>query len=385
MAPAAFSGAIEQLHEQAVTATGLSDFGSDDYRQGLQVLLDSYDETARFGDVGRHGSWTMLRNCLRGRLHAVDGIRRNPGCRERRIEKPLFIVGLPRTGTTILHRLLASHPANQGLEYWLGSFPQPRPPRADWAENAHFREVENSLAMLDQINPELKAIHEMSAGGVDECRLLLMQSFANVTFQANATVPGYARWLYTADMRPAYQLYADSLRLIGMHAAGKRWVLKDPSHLWSLDVLLDTFPDATVIQTHRDPVALIPSVSSLVFSARRMQEPEISPRDVGLQELEQWQRVLTQSLAVRKKHAGCFIDVHFDNLVRDPVQAVAGIYTQLGESLERETTAQMQGWMRDHPQHKHGEHSYSAADFELEEAVIREQFADYCAFFGIRH
>ncbi|MEH6593797.1 MAG: sulfotransferase [Halioglobus sp.] len=382
--PAHFSEGMARLHEQAAAATGLDDFGEPLYREGLGVLLESYDETAQLSDVGRYVCWAMLLNCLRGRLYAIEGIKKNPACLNTPIEKPLFIVGLPRTGTTVLHRLLASCADNQGLEYWLGSFPKPRPPRDTWQGDQRFLEVEKSLQSLNQLNPELKKIHEMSADGADECRLLLMQSFANVTFQANATAPAYEQWLYQTDMREAYKLYARTLQLIGMNDGGKRWVLKDPSHLWALDVLLDVFPDATVIQTHRDPVQLIPSVCSLVLTARRMQEPDISPQAIGAAELQQWDTVLNNAMGVRKRHPGRFIDIQFEDFVRDPVATVLGIYRQMGETLQPETAQGMQQWMRKHPQHQHGGHNYRAMDFGLNPDLIRERFSDYCQYFEVQ-
>ncbi|MCZ6830167.1 MAG: sulfotransferase [Gammaproteobacteria bacterium] len=382
--PECFSEGIERLHEQAMAATGLANFGDPTYLEGLRVLLESYDETAHFGDTGRFSTWAMAVNCLRGRLYAIDGLKKHPACRETPIEKPLFIVGLPRTGTTILHRLLASRVGNQGLEYWLGSYPQPRPPRSNWQDEERFKEVEQSLRMLNEISPELKKIHEMRAERVDECRLLFMQSFANVTFQASASVPGYEQWLYRADMRDAYNLYAQTLQLIGMNDGGKRWILKDPSHLWALDVLLETFPDATIIQTHRDPVKLIPSVSNLVLTTRRMQEPEITPEQIGSSQLSQWDIVLSRGMAVRKRHPDRFIDMYFDEFVRDPVAAVLDIYRQLGESTDDTTAAALQEWMAQHPQHKHGGHSYRAEEFGLNPGQIRERFADYCNYFEIR-
>jgi len=237
--------------------------------------------------------------------------------------------------------------------------------------------------MLEQINPELKKVHEMTAAGADECRLLLMQSFANVTFQSNCTVPRYEQWLYRADMRAAYRLYADTLKLIGLNDPGKRWILKDPSHLWSMNILLETFPDATVIQTHRDPVKLIPSVCSLVLIARRMQEPDITPQAVGGQELRQWQTVLDKSLAVRQKHPERFLDLSYEDFIRDPVAQVEQIYRALDEKLSTEVAAGMRSWMAAHPQGKHGSHSYCAEDFGLTDDLIRERFSDYCKYFEV--
>lgn len=381
--PRNFASGMDQLHQQASETMALEEFGDPAYRSALQVLLNSYDATAQLSDMGRVSAWMMMLNCLRGRLLAVDGIGSLAATQPATAQRPLFIVGLPRTGTTILHRLLASHPDNQALEYWLSSFPQPRPAADTWADNASFQEVNLSLEMLNRINPELKKIHEMSAEGADECRMLLMQSFVNVTFQSNADLADYETWLYDADLRPAYQLYRDSLRLIGSNEPDKRWVLKDPSHLWSMDVLLEYFPDAMVIQTHRDPVKLIPSVSSLVLTARRMQEPEVTAAEIGRRELVQWQRVWNKTIAVRRQQPERFIDVFFDDFMADPVAVVKSIYAQCGDELDAAQESAMRNWMRDNPQAKHGGHSYSAEEFGLSERGIRDTFSEYCDFFGV--
>lgn len=379
--PARFTGAIEELHQQAVTAAGLEDFGDTSYREALQILLESYDTSANLSELGRYQAWFTLLNCLRGRLLAIAGI--SAGHLQPSIAKPLFIVGLPRTGTTVLHRLLASQPNHQALEHWLGSFPQPRPPRRQWAGHEHFQEVSRALAQLDEMHPEFKKIHEMSAGAADECRLLLMQSFVNVSFQSSACINEYEQWLYEADLRPAYALYRDSLRLIGSREPQRRWILKDPSHLWAMDVLLETFPDAMVIQIHRDPVQLISSVSSLVLSARRMLDPEVNPEVVARRELRQWKKVWDKTLAVRKQHPQRFIDVYFSDFMQDPVAVVGEIYRQLGESLDAREDRRMRRWMREHPLGKHGGHSYSAQEFGLSERDIRAAFAQYCEFFRV--
>ncbi len=381
--PDRFAGCVDLLHAQASESTDLHDFGDAAYRDALQVLLDSYDATAQLSELGRISAWMMMRNSLRGRLVAVEGIRRHAADLPATVRRPLFIVGLPRTGTTILHRLLASHPDNQALEYWLSSFPQPRPAADSWALNADFQEVRQSLEMLDRVNPELKKIHEMSAEGADECRMLLMQSFVNVTFQSNANLADYEAWLYDADLRPAYKLYRDSLRLIAANEPHKRWVLKDPSHLWSMDVLLEFFPDAMVIQTHRDPVKLIPSVSSLVLTARRMQEPDVTAAEVGRRELAQWQRVWNKTIAVRRQYPQRFIDVYFDDFVNDPVAVVKTIYEQCGEELGAPHEVSMRNWMQSNPASKYGGHSYSAEEFGLSEGGIRDAFGEYCDFFDV--
>lgn len=375
--PDRFSTAVDQLHEEACKATRLADFGDDSYLEGLQTLLHAYDETARFGEIGRYASFASLVNCLKGRLHKQQGIKQHPGCLDNPIRQPVFIIGLPRTGTTILHRLLAQLPQNQGLEYWLGSYPMPRPHRKDWSHCATYQEVKLSLDMLDEINPEIKAIHEMTAQGIDECRLLLMHCFANVTFQSSARVPDYEAWLYLADFVPVYEYYYEALQLIGSTSPEKRWILKDPSHMWALDTLLDVFPDALIVQTHRAPEQLIPSVSSLVYSARKMQEPDVCAAEVGQQQLAQWAQVLNAGTEARRSRPGNFMDVYFTDFVENPLSVVEAIYQRLDSPLDTTQVTALAMWLKQNPQGKHGEHRYTAGDFGLCEADIQRQFSDY--------
>lgn len=372
-----FVEAEQTLHDLAVKATGFDDFGPTEYVEGLRILLKAYDNEALFNDKGHFTAQAMLVNCLKGRLLTQAGVKQNPECLDHKIERPIFVVGLPRTGTTILHRLLSQDSNNQGLEYWLGISPMVRPPRKYWTENLCYQEVATSLQMMRELNPDMQAIHEMTVDGVDECRLLLMHSFANVTFQSNATIPSYEQWLYNADMSGVYQQYEKALKLIGTKETDKRWILKDPSHLWAMDRLLERFPDACIVQTHRDPVKLIASVSSLVYTARKIGEPDISAAAIGLQQLEQWKIVLEKAMAVREKFPNNFYDVYFDDFINDPVTVVDNIYTNFGGELRADAAEQLRQWMITNPQGKHGGHQYRPEDFGLTEAQIRDHYGNY--------
>ncbi len=380
-----FCKAEQSLHQQATMATGLEDFGNNKYLEGLRILLKAYDNEAQFSDMGRFAAQAMVVNCLKGRLFTEEGIKQNPACLDQIIKKPIFVIGLPRTGTTILHRLLAQDNDNQGLEYWLGSYPMARPPQQQWQDNLSYQEVERSLQAMREFNPEIQAIHEMTAEGVDECRLLLMHSFANVTFQANATIPSYEHWLYNADFSEVYKQYERALKLIGSHSPEKCWILKDPSHLWSIDALLKKFPDACIVQTHRDPAKLIASVSSLVYTARKMGEPEISPAVVGQQQLEQWQIVLEKAMAVREHFPENFYDVYFDDFMNNPVDVVDKLYQHLGRALSQPTAERLRSWIEENPKGKHGGHTYSPEDFGLSASQILDHYSAYqTQFFGSR-
>tara|TARA_B110000444_G_C18825220_1_gene589933 strand:- start:698 stop:1858 length:1161 start_codon:yes stop_codon:yes gene_type:complete len=380
-----FYDAERYLHQQAIIATGLTDFGDTTYLEGLRVLLNAYENEAQFNDMGRFAAQNMIVSCLKGRLFTEDGIKKNSQCLQQKMSEPIFIIGLPRTGTSILHRLLAQDNNNQGLEYWLGSYPMPRPPREQWQENLRFQEIKNSLQLMQQINPEIESIHKMRADGVDECRLLLMQSFANVTFSANATIPSYEQWLYNTDFTDVYCQYKRALQLIGSHHASKRWTLKDPSHLWSIDALLEKFPDACIVQTHRDPVKIIASVSSLVYASRKIGEPKISPAQVGQQQLEQWQIVLAKAMKVRENFPGKFYDIYFDDFMDDPIDVVKKLYQHLGRTFSVKTAEHLRNWILDNHQRKHGGHKYSPEDFGLSSSEILDHYSAYqTQFFSSR-
>lgn len=377
-----FFSAIEHLHNDAKSQTGLDDFGSSDYLTGLEVLLKAYDSSAQFSELGKQITCGTILNCLKGRLYFQAATKNFPDYSETKIENPIFIIGLPRSGTTFLHRLLCQHPSNQGLENWLGSFPQPRPPRSKWSANPRYLEVEKSLEMYHEMNPEIKDIHEMAVYEVDECRLLLMHCFANVTFQSNATIPAYEDWLYSSDFTETYEYFYRSLQLIGYNDKDKRWVLKDPSHMWSVDYLFNRFPDATIVQIHRHPKEVIPSVCSLVMSAKMMSEPSTSPILLGHQQLEQWASVLEKTIEIRKKYSEKFIDIFFHEIVDDPLEAVRKLYISLGEVINRDEINILDNFVKS-DETKNSKHKYTPEEFGLTDFQINDRFSEYIKHYGL--
>lgn len=326
---------IEALEADAIAATGLRDFGSTDYREGLSVLLGDYRRHARFDAAGAAGARAMLTGVLMQRLKAQHSLRqtrraRIPVCR------PWFVLSMPRSGTTALHRLLAADPAAQGLEHWLALYPQPRPPAVAWSTHPDFQATTAALAGMRAASPEIFALHAMTADEVDECRLLLMQSFANMSFFQNATAPDYEAWHWQCDMQPAYARHRALLELID-GGAGRRWVLKDPSHLMSLEALSREYPDMRVICTRRPAEVFLPSVAALVLAARRLSEPEASPDDIGRLQLELWSRCAHELQEWRAAHPEIpWCDVDHEALRRDPLAALAAIYEAFGEPLSDE-------------------------------------------------
>jgi hypothetical protein len=378
-----FADRFDELHQRAIDALGWDDFGDHHYHGALRVLLASLDESANLSGPAADVMAGNIVGSLQGRLYSEQHKKLNPDYRQQPPQRPLFIIGLPRSGTTALHKLLAADPANQALEYWLGQTPMPRPPRQTWPGLPEFQRCRSQLEFIAAAAPEMMTIHEMAADEADECRLLLMQDFANVTFQSNARVPAYEAWLYDADFGPVYRRYRDNLQLIGL-GDERRWVLKDPSHLWAPGTLLETFPDACIVQTHRHPRELIPSVSSLVCSARKMLEPDVDPAEVGRRELGQWARVLNNLAELRSARPDLPIhDLHMTELQADPLAAVEAIYRRFDLPMTDVARSALSAWSTNRA-HQPGSHRYSAEDFGMTDAEIDRVFAPYIQSLPVR-
>jgi hypothetical protein len=330
---------IFELEAEACAIAGASDFGGTRYREALSVLLAAYAASARFSAEGAAATRAQLVDLLVQRLRSQRARKALEGARAP--VRPWFILALPRTGTTALHRLLCADPAAQGLEHWLGLHPQPRPPRDRWGAHPDFRATVARLAAMKAAAPTLFAQHAMEADAVDECRLLLMQSFASSTFSSNATLPGYERWLWTCDMAPAYAWHRELLALID-GGQGRRWVLKDSCHLMSLEALVAVYPDLRVICTRRPATAILPSIAALVFAAASASEPGLTREQVGRDALATWSRAARALRDWRIAHPQVpWIDVDQQELRADAVGVCRRIHAAFDEPFSREAERAM--------------------------------------------
>jgi hypothetical protein len=328
-------GTVEDLHASATRITGLDDFGGgDDYLEGLEVLLESYARDARLTPLGNGNARTFLRGALVARLLSEAQWRQHPGHADVAIERPIFVTGLPRTGTTALHRLLTADPAHQGLELWLTEVPQPRPPRETWEENPVFAGIQAGFAKHHRENPEYMGLHYIAADQVEECWQLLRQSMRSISFECLSHLPTYSAWLADQDWRPAYRRHRRLLQLIGLPDAGRRWVLKNPSHLFALDALFDVYPDALVVQTHREPRTAIASVCSLAAASSAGWSDTFTGATIGRDQLELWARGLEKYTHDRASlDPSRFLDVAYEDFAADPLGAAEGVYAHFGLPL----------------------------------------------------
>ncbi|MBK7250411.1 MAG: sulfotransferase [Gammaproteobacteria bacterium] len=378
-----FPGA-DQLREQASKAAGgLTDFGTG-YEQGLSRVLEEIPRRVPVSEHNIQQLTGILVGILVGRLYSEAGWKRRPDCLSQPIRAPLVVTGIPRSGTTALHKLLSMDPRFQGLEQWLINTPMPRPPRASWERVPEFRAaVEKQNALLDAV-PALRVTHEVNADEVDECLNVLAQSFVSHYFAHCIGLPDYDRWLLSQDERASYRRYADNLRLIGADSPQQRWLLKNPGTIARLDALFEVFPDACVIQTHRDPAKCIPSVCGVVWPARSFfNAREIDPATIGPRECELWAWAVERGEQLRAQHPGRYIDVDFRAFQRDPMHEVARIYERIGLSPDADAERTMRQWLAANPQHKHGRHEYTPEQYGLTAESIRRRYAGYIAQHGL--
>lgn len=371
-------GSVEELKASAVKAVGLEDFGGeeDNYLEALSVLLEAYRSEADFTELGSKMSRFFLRNALVARLLSEASWKQHPGYADVPVTAPIFVTGLPRTGTTALHRLLCGDPRHQGLELWLAEFPQPRPPREEWSRNPVFVELDTRFKKAHQENPDFTGLHFMTADEVEECWQLLRQSVHSVSYETLAHVPTYARWLAQQDWTEPYLRHRRNLQLIGLNEPEKRWVLKNPSHLFALDALFAAYPDALVIQCHRPAETLMASMCSLAEHTTAGWSNTFVGPTIGADSLETWSRGLERFNSVRAtQNPAQFCDVQYVDLIRDPVGTVEEIYARFGIEM---TEAARTAIRETDDQSKQGprapKHSYSLADYGLTEDQVKERF-----------
>jgi Sulfotransferase family len=369
-------GTIEDLHESATRLTGLTDFGPDDYTDGLAVILESYARDGDLTPLGQKVARVGLRGALAARLLAHAGWAARPEHADVVIDRPIFVTGLPRSGTTALHRLLTADPGHQGLELWLAEMPQPRPPRDTWAANPVFQHIQAGYRQHHVEHPEFMGVHYIAADTVEECWQLLRQTLRSVSYECLANLPTYSAWLKDQDWTGPFRTHRRNLQLIGLEDAARRWVLKNPSHLFSLDAILEVYPDALIIQTHREPRTVIGSMCSLAAHATDGWSNTFRGNVIGTSQLELWARGLEKFTAARSKYDPAhFLDVDYADFTADPIGTVESVYAHFGLDY---TGAAADAIRALHAEASRGGskpvHRYSLADFGLTGEQVDERF-----------
>ena len=377
----------DALVASARGATGLESLGEDTWRDGLVRLIDALKSEARLNDIGVQVAAGELQLYLTNRLGIVDWHARHPELARADVVPPVFIVGQGRTGTTILHDVLAQDPANRVPLTWEVDKPLPPPETATYDTDPRIDESQQQLDMTELVIPGFKSMHPIGARHAQECVRMTAGDFRSMIFPTQYTVPSYAKWLlYEADMAPAYRWHRKYLQVLQSRHRGARWVLKSPGHVWCLPDLLAEYPNALLVQTHRDPLRIIASLASLISTLRLLATDETSIAEGGQEFAEYLMEGLDRSVAARESGAvpaERVIDVHFRDFLADPLTTVRGIYERLGLELTPDAEERMRAFIAANPQGKHGLHHYDFADTGLDAGYWRERSRRYQQYFDV--
>lgn len=379
--------AEDRVIDKAVRKAGSSDFGGEDFREGLRRFLASAENEAELTLLGRLMAQSYTVDNLANRLRLVEWRKQHPEIEREEIIAPWFIVGLPRTGTTILHALLEQDPANRSPLFWEVQFPVPPATPETWNTDPRIAKDQRILEQLYRLAPGFAAMHPMGATMPQECVAVFTMCLMSEQLQVQFNVPSYQAWLDEQDMHPTYEFYKRFLQ----HAQsggvrGARWVLKSPAHLHSIDTLLDVFPDARIIHTHRDPIEVCASVASLTAALRGISTDAIDLEAIGRQQLDWWAKLIDKSLEQRKRlehKRDQFFDVKMSETVADPIDVVRRIYAHFGHPLSAEVEARMAAFMAENTRDKHGSHTYAPKDFGIAPDRDRAPFQEYIDYFGL--
>jgi hypothetical protein len=374
------------LLDAACRETGLEDFGGDEFREPLRLILRGLETEARLTLLGRLVARRDLLGLLVNRLRLAEDRKRHPGIAEQRITRPLFIIGLPRTGTTLLHHLLSQDPASRAPQAWEVMTPSPPPEDGSYDRDPRIDDAERRLRWLDWLAPDFKAIHPLGARLAIECIAILSHSFLSSRFHTTYRLPSYQAWLKTQDMRPAYAYHRRFLQQLQWRTRAERWVLKAPAHFYALESLFATYPDALVVQTHRDPRVVLASVASLTLTLQSAFAERLDLTEIGREVVQSWTDGLARAMRVRQAGAVAaerFFDVRYHELLDDPIGTVRRIYSHFELPLTAEAERRLRSHLAGHPQHKHGRHAYHLKTFGLDPASLDQVFRPYREFFAV--
>ncbi|HEX5420521.1 MAG TPA: sulfotransferase [Gammaproteobacteria bacterium] len=374
---------LEALFGAARRRTGLTDFGDWELEEPLERLLRAYAEESRLTLLGRITVRELIVSLLENLLRLEQERRQVPDVERQTIDAPVFIIGLPRTGTTLLHGLMSQDPANRVPLTWEVMYPAGYP--NDPEHTAAIRKrTASRLGWANRLAPEFKRIHPIAPDLPQECIAITAQVFMSIQFHTTHNVASYENWFERDSQELAYRFHYRLLQHLQARRPGKRWVLKAPGHLFALGALLARYPNAKVIQTHRDPLRVMASMASHATVLRRAFSDVAVPSEIAADWADRWAKALDSFLAVRDRSPDeQFFDVAYEEVENAPEATIERIYDFLGWPLGDEARSAMREFLAANPKNKHGVHRYSLSQYGLDRDTERARFRRYCERFAI--
>ena len=375
---------VDRLLASATRKTGLTDFGDEWFLEGLQKLVDSVNSEARLTFTGRFIQRVRLQKALINRLYIEEFVKRHPETIEVDLGTVLFIVGLQRTGTTTLHRLINSHPDIQGLTAWEALNPVPLPKEIPGDPRKRKLDTLRSEKAIRYLSPDFMAVHPIHHDQPEEDVLLLDLCFMSQAAEATMHVPSYASWLEEQDQTRAYEYFHRVLKILHWLHPSKGWVLKTPHHMEYLSSLLKVFPNATLIETYRDPRKTLPSFCSMVAHARGMMSDDVDPIEIGRHWGRKVERMMDHVVQTRTTFGDDpFVAVSYYELLEDPLSQLRRVYAKAAIPFDSLAETRAKDIVATSPKNRFGRHVYQAESFGLTDDVIEERLKFYRALHSI--
>src|SRR5205085_1477271 len=380
LSPSAPVNAVDLINT-AKRRCGLDDFGEGDFFEALSRLLDSCYSEARLNLLGKIALKTNIVQMLCSRLQMERDRQLYPDIARQEISEPLFIVGLPRSGTTLLHHLVAADPEHRSPLMWEVLSPSPPTPAI---EKRRIQRATQSCTFFNWLAPTFRYVHAVGAELPQECIGLMAPTFMSDQFDAMYYVPSYRAWFFRQDLRPAYEYHRQFLQHLQFRHAGTRWILKAPTHMSAMPALLSVYPDARFVQTHRTPVDSMASVSSLVTILRSAFSDSVDPSTICREATQYWAETIEKFLQEREQlPSNRICDLEYDEISRDPIAAVRRIYEHFGWSLSPEAEQRMRVLVAIHSERQPGNHRYDLSQFGSSAEEVLGAFATYCQRFDL--
>lgn len=373
----------ESLMRTALRRTGRTEFSDTSFVEPLRSLLAAYESEADLSLFGRYAARFDVLRSLTNLLHFDAAEEADPAIARRPISPPIFIAGLPRSGTTFLHTLLAQDPAHAVPRIWQLIYPFPERRRPGQADRRRER-VERQLRLFRHLSPGLDGMHPLTAEAPQECTEITAQVFQSLRFDTTHHIPSYLRWIDAYGHQAAYGFHRRFLRHLDAQAPGRRWVLKCPDHVFALDALLSTYPDAQIVLLHRDPLSVLASVAKLMELLRRPFSRHIDRAQIGRQVSERWADGAARMVAERsRKRSRPVLHLRYRDLVTAPMETVSNLYRHCEMPLTEETQRRMQAYLACAPRGGYGSHRYNLTEFGLDPVRLRVRFEGYMDVFRV--